>query len=287
MNERLRVLNQTGALTSKIYRWRFLLGVIVALVLAATAPIAWTQDDEEDDDDGEIPFAEAEIFFELNNTDGDLGIHASIDGDAWKRLKIEDPDGRRMLAIGVKGRMRRQGLTQLFFESAEPTFDELSPATFFARFPEGIYEVEGRTLDGEEMESETELTHVMPAPPAPTVNGSPAAQQCNPEEPGFDATVTSAPVTIVWPEVTMSHPDPDGGGAGVQPPVPVEINNYELVVELLGDVDAVIHFILPPGETSIVVPAELIALGNEFKYEVLAREESFNQTATESCFVLM
>ena len=26
------------------------------------------------------PFAVAELFFELNDTDGDLGIHASIDG---------------------------------------------------------------------------------------------------------------------------------------------------------------------------------------------------------------
>ena len=36
----------------------------------------------------------------------------------------------------------------------------------------------------------------------------------------------------------------------------------------------------------MTVPAEFIALGDTFKYEVLAREESFNQTATESCFVL-
>jgi len=40
----------------------------------------------------EIPFSEARIFFELNNTDADLGLHASIDGEPWKFLAIEDPD---------------------------------------------------------------------------------------------------------------------------------------------------------------------------------------------------
>ena len=34
-------------------------------------------------------------------------------------------------------------------------------------------------------------------------------------------------------------------------------------------------------------PEEFIELGDEFKYEVLAREESFNQTAVESCIVLV
>jgi hypothetical protein len=42
--------------------------------------------------------------------------------------------------------------------------------------------------------------------------------------------------------------------------------------------------ILPPGVTSMKIPDEFIALGDGFKYEVLVREESFNQTATESCF---
>ena len=257
--------------------------VTLTLALAATSSTAWAQQGEE----GEIPFSEAELFFELNNTDGDLGIHASIDGEPWERLTIEDPNGRRILRIGAHGRLGRQGLTQLFFESAEPQFDELPPATFFARFPEGVYEIEGRTLEGDELESETELTHVMPAPPAPTVNGLPAAIQCDPEEPGFDATPVSAPVVIAWPPVTMSHPDADGPGAGRQPPVPVVIHNYEVVVEVLGGVESKLDLILPPGETSVTIPAEFLALGTEFKYEILAREESFNQTAVETCFVLM
>ena len=260
--------------------------VVVVLTMGMTANEGWA-----DDDEVEIPFSESEIFFELNNSDGDLGIHALIDGDAWKKLEIEDPKERKMLNIRVNGRLKKQGLTQLSFESAEPTFDELLPEDFFRRFRKGIYEIEGETLEGDELESETELTHVMPAPAEPTVNGETFAVQCDPGEPGFDAPVVSGPVTITWPAVTMSHPDPLGGGAGVQPPVPVEIRNYEVVVETDLEVNGEelttkFSVILPPGETSMTIPAEFLALSDEFKYEILAREESFNQTAVESCFVL-
>ena len=263
---------------------------VVALILGAAAPELWAGGHHDEDD--EIPFDEAEIFFELNDTDGDLGIHALIDGEAWKRLEIEDPRERKMLNIKVKGRLRKQGLTEIFFESAEPTFDELDPEDFFKRFPEGIYEIEGLTLEGQEMESKTELTHVMPAPPEPTVNGDPMAEQCDPDEAGYDATVvTGLPVTIAWDPVALSHPDPDGGGAGVQSPIEVTIRNYEVVLEVELEVNgeefaSVISVILPPDVREFTVPEEFIGLGDEFKYEVLAREESFNQTAVESCFVL-
>jgi len=180
--------------------------------------------------------------------------------------------------------MRKQGLTEIFFESAEPTFDELEPEDFFRRFPAGEYDIEGTTIEGHELESEVELTHVMPAPPEPTVNGKEMALQCDDEEPGYDAPAVSGPVTIAWPEVEDSHPD-----LGVNPPVPVTIHNYEVVVERELEVDgeefaSVLSVILPPDQRSMTIPAEFIDSGDKFKYEVLAREESFNQTAVESCF---
>ena len=87
----------------------------------------------------------------------------------------------------------------------------------------------------------------------------------------------------------MSHPDPDGGGAGVQPPIPVTIHNYEVVVEVELELDeeeftSVFSVVLPPNVTSVTIPEEFTDLGDKFKYEVLAREESYNQTAVESCF---
>jgi hypothetical protein len=182
---------------------RYIAPAATIATILGTAPVtAWADHDRDND---EIPFAEAHIFFELNDTDGDLGIHALIDGEPWKQLKIEDPRERKILDIEVKGRLRRQGLTEIFFESAEPPFDELAPWDFFRRFPPGEYEIEGKTLAGAELESTTEITHVMPAPPEPGVNGAPMAQQCDEEEDYYDITITHAPVTIGVGNAQTAH----------------------------------------------------------------------------------
>ncbi|MEL7185366.1 MAG: hypothetical protein AAFN50_02880 [Pseudomonadota bacterium] len=258
----------------------------IAIGTALVLPFCAIADD--DDDDDELPFAVAEVFFELNNTDGDLGIHALIDGDPWKRMQIFDKNERRMLNVSVRGRLRRQGLTEIFFESAEPTFDNLPPATFFARFPEGTYEIEGKTLDGVELESETEITHAMPAPPDPTVNGMPVALQCDDEEPGYDAPTVAGDVVIAWDPVTHTHPS-----LGHPQNAPgLTIHNYQLVVEAeleLPNGDefvSILSVVVPPDVTEVTVPAEFLEQSDTFKYEVLARETSWNQTAIESCFVI-
>jgi len=290
---------RTNGMTRHMLVMPVFLVAVVALVLGAFAPELWARGERHHNDDGEeMSFEVAEIYFELNDTDEDLGIHALVDGEPWKRIKIEGPNERVLLIVSAWSRLRRQGLTELFFESAEPPFESddpeevtLTPEQFFQRFPEGTYEIEGRTLEGDELESEVEVTHVMPAPPEPTVNGFDMAVQCDEEEPDYDATEVSGPVTIAWPAVTMSHPNEEGGGAGVQPPVPVTIVNYEVVVEVELEVDgeeftSVFSVVLPPDEMSVTIPEEFIALGDTFKYEVLAREESSNQTAVESCFVI-
>lgn len=265
--------------TNKLY-----LGAGLSALIAM--PFAVSADDH-DDDDNEILFDEAHVFFELNNTDGDLGIHALIDGEPWKRLQIEDHREKRILNVNVRSRLRRQGLTEFFFESAEPTFDELPPSVFFARFPEGTYEIEGVTLDGDEAESETELTHAMPAPPNPTVNGTPVALQCDDEEPGYDAWEVSGDVVIAWDPVTHTHPT-----LGAPQDAPgILIHNYQVVVEAEIEIDgeefaSVLSVTLPPSITEMTIPTEFLEQSDTFKYEVLAREESWNQTATESCFEL-
>jgi cbb3-type cytochrome oxidase subunit 3 len=245
-----------------------ILVVVMAMILILYVSSAIAEEDETE-------FDEATIYFELNDTDGDLGIHALIDGDGWKRLEIEDPMEREMLNIRVKGRLKRQGLTELFFESAEPTFDELAPETFFRRFPEGEYEIEGITLDGEELESTAYLSHVMPAPPANVkVNGDgPVAEDCE-EEPAY--IVNDTPVTISWDDVMESHPE-----LGKTGDVDVEI--YQVVVEQ-EDLELVFSVDLPPETTEVEIPESFTDLGEEFKFEILVREASGNQTAVESCF---
>ena len=235
------------------------------------------------DDDDEIPFDVANIYVELNNTDGDLGLHALIDGDGWKRLTIEDPRDRKMLDVRVKNRLRRQGLTELFFESAEPTFDELTPEQFFRRFPEGIYEIEGKTIEGEELESTALLTHVMPAP-ANGVKVNEEAAGNDKVDCEDDATIPSVnyPVIISWDPVVLSHPDI--GITGVE----IEVSKYQLVVEWEDDDENVWIFSidLPASDDrlSVTVPSEFIDQNDEFKFEIITREESGNQTAVETCF---
>ena len=92
-----------------------------------------------------IALDEADILAELNDTDGDLGFHALIDGEAWDRLTVRDPDGRLVLSVRPRRSLATQGMTEIFFESAEPAFEDLAPEDFFARFPAGRYAISGRT----------------------------------------------------------------------------------------------------------------------------------------------
>lgn len=221
------------------------------------------------------PFDEAYVLAELNDTDGDIGFHALIDGGPWKSLDIKAPNGRVLLGIRNKSALQKQGLTELFFESAEPTFDEVSPEEFFRRFPEGNYSVGARTLEGERLRSVLPFSHIMPAPPGLyglMVSGIPFGQDCDAHVP-----VIAEPAVISWQPVRMSHPEIG------RPNEPIDVAYYEVVVEQ-EDLELTVSVLLPSDQTSFTVPAEFLALGEEFKYEVLVREENNNQTATESCF---
>lgn len=221
---------------------------------------------------GELELDEAELFFELNDTDGDLGIHASIDGGPYTTLEIDDPRDRMILFLVARGRLARQGMTQFFLESAEPSFDELAPARFFRRFPEGPYEIEVERR-GEEFEAVVELSHVM-AEPAPnvTVSGEPKAEDCDAE----DLPIGVEPVLIDWDDVTESHPE-------IGKPGEVEIVRYQFFVEQDETKFAVD---LPPDVTEFLVPLDITANGGVFKFEIIARTADLNNTAVESCFVV-
>jgi len=220
----------------------------------------------------EVPFEVADLFFELNDTDHDLGIHGNIDGGTWLSLTIKTPADVRLLDLISRANLRRQGLTQLDFESAEPTFDELSPAAFFRRFPEGRYDIEAIAQDGTHMESTAVLSHIMPAPPRNiTLSGVPAAENC-------DVTPLPSvptPVVIDWDPVTTSHATVGKRGA-------VTIERYQLFVEREGRVSFSVD--LPPTVTRFTVPAGVTNLAREFKFEIIARATNNNNTAVESCF---
>jgi hypothetical protein len=254
-------------MTTRMSRLLILPLVTAALLLSAAVLVAGVR--------AQRPqrFAEAQLFFELNDTDGDLGIHASIDGEPWTALEIEGPGDLRLLNIFSRGPLRTQGLTQLSFESAEPSFDELNPRNFFRRFPEGRYEIEARAQEGGTIESTAVLSHVLAAPPENIlISGAPAADSCDAEP----VPTVSAPVVIDWDPVTRSHPEIGKRGR-------ITVSRYELFVEGEGvnlGVD------LPPTVTEFEVPMSLTAPGEEFKFEIIVRTTTGNNTAVESCFRL-
>ncbi len=234
-----------------------------AIAAVATAAMPAHADDE-------LPFAEAQVLIQLNDTDGDLGFHARIDGEPWKRVIIESPHETTLFDVRLRGALRRQGLTELAFESAEPTFDELTPAVFFKRFPEGTYEIEGIGFDGVEYESESELSHLIPAAPANlAVVGVAGPVDCDDVPP-----TASDPITISWGPVISGHADLGTGG-------PVEIDSYEVAVEA-ESVDYTIN--VEADETEVVLAAGAIPSGEFVKYQVLVREAEGNESSSESCF---
>ena len=276
-----------------------------ALIAAPTVANAWWWHwDDDDDDDVEIPLDEAELFFELNDTDGDLGIHGFADGDEWKELEIEAPNGRELMDIRVKSRLKRQGVTELFFESAEPCFPDdcdeedlpgLSPEKFFKRFPEGTYEIEVELLDGDERESEVYVSHIIPAAPEVAMigNDTDGINEDMDEECWDSGKIAGEDVLVEWDAVTMSHDSlpPDT--------TPIDIKDnviyYEFVVEV-DESDWNSKSIIPPkpGTNSKLIPADFFELtaddaGGEYKIEILVRVDNGfgnmgNKSAVETCF---
>jgi hypothetical protein len=243
-----------------------------------SSPFIYVDDDGDDDEDeSELEFAEFEFYYELNNTDGDLGIHSLVDGGPWTQLAYEDLNGRSLIDVTLSGAMASQGLSEFFFESAEPTFDELDPVTFFNRFPTGYYEVEGTTTDGEQIESETLLSSVLPAAPTIYAGANPSApiegceddDQLNP----VASLDNDGMLPIHWDPVVDHHPTLGGVGE-------IEVDSYMLAFEtetsdLFVNIDA--------SDNSFNIPKSLVTSGQSVKIEVIVRDDTHNQVATEAC----
>ena len=63
---------------------------------------------------------EARICIECNETDNNLVFHIVLDGEEWKVLKIVNPGGRVIFEVEGRGPYAKSGMTELFFEGAEP-----------------------------------------------------------------------------------------------------------------------------------------------------------------------
>ena len=145
------------------------------------------------------------------------------------------------------------GLTELFFEGAEPNLDDFPLEDLLERFPEGRYRFLGLTVDGRQLSSTAPLSHAGPAGPVVSTNVQPGS------------------ITILWQQV--------GDPAAILPEGHVVIVGYQVIVESF-------QVTLPATSTQITLPSEFSgSLGSgEHLFEVLAIDASGNQTITGSSF---
>ena len=85
---------------------------------------------------------------------------------------------------------------------------------------------------------------------------------------------SSVPVLIDWEPVTQSHPEIGKAGA-------VTISRYQFFLE---QGETKLSLDLPPTVTEFEIPASLTDAGGVFKFEIIARTSTGNNTAIENCF---
>ena len=215
------------------------------------------------------PLKEAKLNIEHNATDEDTGFQGFIDSEGWKRLDVRGPDGN-VLTLQGRGDLGELGVTELFFESVEPANADVPIEEILATLPEGNYEISGLAIENGERLGRTSgtalLTHDIPAGPELLT-------------PGEGEVVPTSGVVASWGEVTETITGD-----------PVNIVAYQVIIEkdgfshphMIGKMGLSMY--LPTSTTSIQIPDGFLEPGTLYKWEVLAIEESGNQTLSSGEF---
>jgi hypothetical protein len=192
----------------------------------------------------QIPFADAEVFFEFNTTDNDLGFQLFLDADGWRRVRLLDPGRNEIALLQAEGKLARLGITELRFESAEP-----SPEEVLSQFPPGVYRFRGRSVEGELLASNAILSHdFAPAPTMSPANG----QEVDPRN-----------TVVEW----------NAPGAEL----------VELIIEQ-GELGHILDVTVSGSTKRLRVPPQFLTPGMEYKIEILSISENGNRTIAESTF---
>jgi hypothetical protein len=200
------------------------------------------------------------LIIEHNATDEDTGVHGNFDGVDWTQLCVFDPRGRLVLEVEPQQQLRRQSISGIFFESAEPPNEEVPIAEVLNRFPEGLYAVRGRAKDGSRLTGAATFTHAIPAAPTITfpldggvVPSSGLVIRWNP----VNTTLFGAPLNRTGYEVIITKDVPDDPNGFSRPTFDVHVL---------------------PSKTSLSVPNQFLEPGTAYELEVLVLEVSGNQT---------
>jgi hypothetical protein len=255
------VQQEEGAMvTRSARRSAFLIGSRLATIaigaaaaLLIDAPTLWA-----------IPLSQSRMIIEVNSTDGDAGIQLFVDGEGWTQLEIFDPSREKITEINAAGSIGLQGLTELFTESAEPSFEDQSLAELFERFPQGNYTLRGVTVGGKSLSGKATFRHNIPA--GPDILSPSEGEEV---DPGSPLVIDWDPVTTPFPGTTLA----------------VTVVGYQVIVERLKPQPLASFSVnLPATVTHLTVSPEFIQAGAEYRIEVLAIEASGNQTITERDF---
>ena len=221
------------------------LGTATLLASAATAPRMQGVG-------GDVQLSIATIHWEYNATKNDLGVHVSLDGEDWKQLKIKNPDGKVIFNVKGGGPYKQLGMTELFFEGAEPSLDEFPLQDLLDLFPEGEYEFEGKTVQNEDIEGTSQFSHAIPDGPHVSV-----------------AVGANNSIRISWTAVTAPPPG--------FPREPIHVVAYQVLVPETLDI------IVPASVLSLTLPPEYVASLSPgvYPFEVLAIDQSGNQTTND------
>lgn len=209
----------------------------------------------------------ASLFIEDNTGDEDIGVHGYFDDHGWTELCVFNPDGEMVLHVRPDAQMGKLGMSEFFFESQEPEYAVWNFTDLKAAWPQGDYTVRAQSHDGEILHGAAHFTHNLPNRP---VIITPALV---PEPEDNPPVVEVGDITVSWEPVTMTQ---DGQ--------PVVLRAYQLWVNKENHEDPNgfsrpnfdIH--VSPDTTSFVVPAEFFDAASLYEVEVVAIEESGNQT---------
>ena len=250
------------------------ISIIAAIVTTSTyngMSIVSAENDQRDGSDTVIPLKEAKLNIEHNAKDRDTGFQGFIDSEGWNMITLTGPKGK-VLEFKATGMLGKLGLTELFFETVEPANADVPIVEVLKTLPEGKYMFTGSAIEAGEKKGKTIgtawLTHDIPEGPVLLL---PAEN---------DVVPVDEDLLVRWSQVDETIEGSDD----------VNIISYQLIIEkdetphqhMIGKRGLSMY--LPASVTEIPIPKEFLEPGTAYKWEVLAIEESGNQSLTSSQF---
>lgn len=245
----------------RMHRWAAAAITLAAMVLASAAPATRVRGN--DQAEPVVALKDARLKIEFNATDRDVGVQLFVDADPWKSMQLYDPHGRLILRTTTRGPMAKQGGTELFLESGEPSLDDVPLDVFLQRWPAGEYRLVGEGIDGEELVGTATFTHNIPAGPV---------------------LVSPAEGAVVDPRANLVVQWQGVGPANGSPIIGYQVLVVRPDTGIRALPKIILDVMMPPGATSMAVPPGFLLPDVAYEWEVLAIESGGNQTLSVGHF---